>query len=234
MKTILNWNIYMGGGTRVPSILDSITEISPDILILTEFRNNQRGAEVKTGLQKAGLLYYTTAKAEPNENSVAIFSRTEFTPLRIEGDLQEIEKRVIGGTFENCNIIAWYYPQSWLRDDYLKFTMHELSEYLKSPTLLIGDFNVGCIGSDGFTGKYGAVENSFSDTTQIWCDTWRSRHQNKSEYSWYSHAGNGFRIDHILGSESANKLVDDVWYQHDVRKNKVSDHSQMLCTISSL
>jgi hypothetical protein len=40
MLKILSWNIRQGGGTRLQKIVDSLAEINPEVIVLSEYRNN--------------------------------------------------------------------------------------------------------------------------------------------------------------------------------------------------
>jgi exonuclease III len=100
---------------------------------------------------------------------------------------------------------------------------------MHSRHVLIGDFNIGlksdCQGSTlTFSDKF----NEFFDTYG-WKDLWRSRNE-ATEYSWYSAAGNGFRIDHAIGSPDLLP-VQDCKYSHREREEKLSDHSMLLLQI---
>ena len=58
-------------------------------------------------------------------------------------------------------------------------------------------------------------------------DAWRLINKDKTEYTWYSNAGNGFRIDHCYISQSLKDRVKDCFYIHETREKKYSDHSLM-------
>jgi hypothetical protein len=49
------WNIRHGGGRRVPQILEVIHGHRPDILVLTDFRNNAVAPELCAGLENQRL-----------------------------------------------------------------------------------------------------------------------------------------------------------------------------------
>jgi exonuclease III len=60
-----------------------------------------------------------------------------------------------------------------------------------------------------------------------WTDGWRHLNGQRREYTWYSHHGNGFRIDHTFLSPSALPRLKAARYDHAPRRRKVSDHSML-------
>ena len=54
----------------------------------------------------------------------------------------------------------------------------------------------------------------------------------EKEYSWYSNAGNGFRLDHFFVSKSIKDYVTKCYYNHNYRETKISDHSFMSLEIT--
>jgi exonuclease III len=93
--------------------------------------------------------------------------------------------------------------------------------------LAIGDFNT----CRAFVDEPGAfdVTARFMDTVQEagFRDLWRDRYPDGREFSWYSHRGNGFRIDHAFVSPRLIRRVDTISYVHDVRLDGLSDHSML-------
>jgi hypothetical protein len=51
---LLVWNIRHGGGERIPRILGVLDEHRPDVVVLTEFRNNRRGEVIREWLANEG------------------------------------------------------------------------------------------------------------------------------------------------------------------------------------
>jgi exonuclease III len=62
-------------------------------------------------------------------------------------------------------------------------------------------------------------------------DVWRDRYPEGREYSWYSHRGNGFRIDHAFASPRLARRIGAIRYSHDERTTGLSDHSALLVEI---
>jgi len=58
-------------------------------------------------------------------------------------------------------------------------------------------------------------------------DAFRFFHPNEKEYSWFGRGGNGYRFDHVFVSEEILPFIRNCFYLHEVRLDKLSDHSAM-------
>ena len=65
-------------------------------------------------------------------------------------------------------------------------------------------------------------------------DLWRHRYPDGREFSWYSHRGNGFRIDHAFLSSSLAARAGVIRYSHEERLAGLSDHSVLLLDLPTL
>lgn len=227
---VLAWNIRQGGGSRIDKIVCSIQEKQPDVVVLTEFRNNRNGEIVKSALKKYGLIHQTSGEAT-EKNTLFIASRFSFTPSTFKTELGSEAHRCIGVNFDDFHLFGFYFPQKFEKIPLFNFVLKNLSSYLNKPTLLIGDFNTGkhCVDEAGATFK--AAEYFELLSHNGWIDAWRQYHGNKREYTWYSNQGNGFRIDHAFVSPSMSANVSSCIYSHSERETGVSDHSSLLVEI---
>ncbi len=94
--------------------------------------------------------------------------------------------------------------------------------------LAIGDFNT----CRAYVDEPGAIDGTayFMDSMAAigFSDVWRHRYPDGREFSWYSHRGNGFRIDHAFLSPSLAARAGVVRYSHEERLAGLSDHSVLL------
>jgi len=106
--------------------------------------------------------------------------------------------------------------------------LYEQSQLANNKNIVItGDLNTGkhFIDEKGKTFCCADYFDLFEQNGII--DAWRHVNGDKKEYSWYSYARNGFRLDHFLvGSNLKNKII-DCQYIHAYRLNQISDHSMM-------
>jgi exodeoxyribonuclease-3 len=63
-------------------------------------------------------------------------------------------------------------------------------------------------------------------------DAWRHFHKDKKEFTWFSNAGNGFRLDHFFVHKDLKEKVKRCDYIHRYREDKITDHSMMLLELA--
>lgn len=223
---ILTWNIQQGGGSRIKGILETIARLDPDSLVLTEYRDNSKGAIIADTLRKAGLVHQAAAPSA-GENSVFLASKKEFEPLSFKKELGQHAHRCVGAKFADHNLFGFYFPQKEEKYDVFQFILKHLTCYIDTPTALIGDFNTGKHYLDETKATFKCAESFEVIQRKGWIDLWRKIYDRKREYTWYSRAGNGFRIDHAFGSLLFAEKVGSALYHHEPREKKISDHSLM-------
>jgi exonuclease III len=230
---IVSWNILHGGGSRCESILEKIHSSGADIVTLQEFRHGKHGDVLLEGLKSQGL---TSVCAPPTssarENTLLIASRL---PMQAEPfpAAAALPARAIKAVIEvsptvDLQVVAVHFPQKRAQVPYFN-ALQELSDkWLNGYSLLIGDFNCGIPFEDSQTKTFYATHLFQQLLHSGWCDAWRSRYPDDREFTWVStRKGNGFRYDHALVSASLNGLVTGVEYDHEMRLQKISDHSSL-------
>lgn len=217
----------------MPAIALALLEHAADVIVLTEFRRT-------TGGQIAGVLYdhgwehqlWTDPPARTNGILVASRWPLEPRPTMI-GIGEALERRwletavpdlglSLGGVHIPCG------GRASGRTDFFRELVDIARDRAAEPFVLIGDFNVGRHHLDE-EGK------SFSCTRYLreleaagYVDAWRTLHPEAREYTWYSHEGKGFRIDHALLSPPLAPRLAGAAYSHAEREAGLSDHSLLL------
>lgn len=74
MKKIITWNIRHGGGTRVSQLAETILKQNADIIVLTEYKNNRYGLEIRKELLDGGYIHQWVTNSDENIYSVLIAS----------------------------------------------------------------------------------------------------------------------------------------------------------------
>ena len=204
-----------------------------DVIVLTEYRENKNAGYFHSCLQDAGYLYRASSSLMPQLNGVLVASKVPFISTRFEQELGENSQRVLGIEFESLRVLAVYFPMNGEKEPVFDFLMESGLAYLGENGLLIGDYNTGKHYQDetGKTFYCAQYLDQFEQCGMV--DSWRSRNRDKKEYSWFSHAGNGFRIDHAFSTDAQDKLVESVSYSHAERQQKVSDHSALMVTYAN-
>ena len=71
--------------------------------------------------------------------------------------------------------------------------------------LIVGDFNTGLpIDAEGTPFVYSEKMAELLDIG--WIDAWRQRNPEGKEYTWYSNANKGFRLDYAFASPKMNGI----------------------------
>jgi exonuclease III len=113
---------------------------------------------------------------------------------------------------------------------------HHLLDYARRnrdrPCAIIGDFNTGRHRQDEAGSTFGATDLLGCLWTLGYRDAWRHLHPEDREFTWFSHAGSGFRIDHAFLSPALLGRLRAARYSHAERELGVSDHSALLVDLA--
>jgi len=221
-------NIQHGGGKRVNKLTEYLFSIDADTLIFSEYRQNKNAPKLIRILSNNGYIYSAAASIQPKLNSVSIFSKKPFIPNTYKNLPEKYTRRVLSAQFENLTLYGVYFPGKLNKSYLYKFFLN--SDHLpgNAPYTIIGDFNTGLhyIDEQGSTFYCADEFKALSNINLI--DSWRSRNTEAREYSWFSNAGNGFRIDHAFSTPDADKRIKSIYYDHSTRESGITDHSAML------
>jgi exonuclease III len=225
MISILSWNIRQGGGSRVASILAALLAESADMLVLSEFRNNDRGLELRTKLLQRGYSFQVVTPADPDVNSVLVASRYACGSALFPKSDKNYPHALVRADLELFSLYGVYFPHK---------KKHKLFDFLESelddeiPSIIAGDWNTGKNGLDQRGNSFWYSDHLTVLESRGYFDAFRRLHGDVAEYSWFSHQGNGYRYDHTFVHESLAPLVKECYYLHGWREEKWSDHSAMM------
>lgn len=216
---LLIWNIWHGGSKkRNPALASAIREIDPDLAVLTEYRPGSSHA-LSSRLGDAGWPHVVASKALPNQNGVAVLSRTPLTPLSLAPpDGCENGWLHVRHEASDLDVLALYIPAGTdcrrAREAKETFWRHLLeAEALlrERPALLAGDFNTGQWGVDMDDTRVPCSRSFVELGRRGWLDAFRALHGDKREYSWWGRTA-AFRIDHAFLSPVFAGRIDRVEY----------------------
>ncbi len=229
MIKILSWNIRQGGGSRILQITKALSKANAQIIVLSEYRNNDSGIKLRTNLLRMGYRFQAVSSADANINSVIIASTLPFDSELFIGHTTEYDHNLIKASFSAFSVYGMYLPHK---------KKHNLFEILiqratgdDQPMIFCGDFNTGInhIDQKGSSFWY---EDEFKELTSLHCfDAFRAINGTVKEYSWYSHQGNGYRYDHTIVHQDLKVITKDCQYMHKWREEGLSDHSPMMLTL---
>lgn len=230
---LVTLNIRHGGGKRIPAILDYLRSQSADLIVLTEFRSNSNAGALRSGLAAQGFHHFSEASVVPKENSVCVFSRLPFVSRTYPELPAQDRHRLISAHFDGVAVYGVYFPQNEAKAGLFKFLAQGGHRPTEPAYFIVGDFNTGLHFRDeeGATFYCAAEFVGLSECGLV--DSWRNRHPDTREFSWYSTHGNGFRIDQVFSSPEAEVLIERVYYDHRPRQTKATDHSALVLETAS-
>lgn len=225
---LLSWNIQQGGGSRLPQIVKAILETQAAIVHLSEYKNNQKGEQLRSALLKAGYRFQFVTAADPQENSVLVASRLPLSVAYCDWDIDHRHKVLLvsSAAFSICAVYLPHKKKHKLFDFILDHLTHA-----NLPLILCGDLNTGKNFIDQKGDSFWYTDKLLELESHDMLDVFRHIRGDVKEYSWFSHQGNGFRYDHIYVHKSLLPVIRDCSYVHQWREQKYSDHSAMLLTL---
>ena len=225
---ILSLNIRHGGGTRLTKILDYIISMNADIVVLTEFRNNKNSHTIKETLKSHSYPFISTLNTDTTKNSVLVASRIMGHQIDLESPNNWSLNAV---DINGIQLVGTYFPLKNDKKDLINWFLEKGLNFRK--TIFIGDFNTGSnILDKDKTGSSFFMGSEFETISQeILTDSFRYRNPELREYSWYSNAGNGFRIDHCLVTKDLTDNIRSVSYDHKTRP-ELTDHSALIVVMT--
>ena len=227
---VVTWNIRHGAKSRVERVLQVLQAHEPDVVVLTEFRNNEPGQRIRLGLSSFGLRHQSGSHAAPSVNAVLVAAREEFAE-QVFPDLGVHAQRCVLATIGEMSLFGLYFPNKLEKEPLFRFLLSLPPQYLEGQSLLLGDFNTGKHHLDEAKATFYCAQYFEQLEEQGWVDVWRKRNPQGREYTWFSSFGNGFRIDHAFLSPPLLPRVGRVVYSHGEREAAVSDHSALVVDI---
>lgn len=253
--TIATWNVN-SLRVRLPQVLAFLMEKRPDVLALQETKVVDKDFPFQA-FEELG--YAVIASGQPAYNGVAILCLQPYKDsVKTLPLIQNEERRLLAISINDIRIINLYVPNgqsvesekyqyklSWLR--HLLTFLHEEQKKYKDMVVL-GDFNIAPEDKDihdplRFAGQLlcsPLEREAFSHLLQIGLqDCFRLHTTENYHYSWWDYRQNafkrkqGWRIDHILASESLLPYCNACTIETKWRANeRPSDHAPVVATLT--
>jgi exodeoxyribonuclease III len=256
---IATYNVN-GVNGRLNVLLQWLKEAAPDIVCLQELKAPQDKFPLKA-IQDAG--YNAIWHGQKQWNGVAILARNmeieEITRI-LPGDDDDIQSRyieaLIGGVVIACLYLPNGNPAPGPKFEYKLKWFQRLSQRaetllsLKTPVILIGDFNVMPTELDVYKPEKWVndalfrpeVRKAFANiVAQGWTDAIRTLYPNEKIYTFWDYFRKayerdaGLRIDHfLLSPQVAKKLQSGGVHRHVRGWKKTSDHAPVWIEIDKI
>jgi exonuclease III len=228
---VLTWNIRAGGGARLPRIAEALAAHAADVLVLTEYRSGEAGQRLRAVLREQGYVWLSPVEPPGIRNGVLIATRRK--PARVGHVTEMVPEpwRMLAVTIDRVRVFGIYMPNLKAKIPYWEALIEASTPHAGGRALALGDFNT----CRAYVDETGATDVTalFLDKIQAagFRDVWRDRFPDGREFSWYSHRGNGFRIDHAFASARLARSIGEIRYSHEERLGGLSDHSALLVEI---
>ncbi len=232
--TIMEWNIRHGGSTgRLPSIIKTIREHNPDILVLTEFRRNTCELILRAALTDMEYDFQIVSDVPEKTNGIFVASKLE---MRQESDPITMHRLLpIYFPTLDLHLLAAHIPgagDKWDKRECWDRVLDYATRHGDKRTMIIGDFNTGL--AEDAEGTPFAIPEKMQELRDIgYVDAWRSLHRLERGYTWWSTAGNGFRLDYSYLSPPLSSKLSDAHHSHRERLEGYSDHSSIIIVIGA-
>ncbi len=229
MLNILSWNIRQGGGNRRTDIVKALTKFGAEVVVLSEFRNNEAGLYIRRELIKSGYFHQHVGHATKEKNSVLIASKIPFDASHCQNADTNFPAAILKANFDVLSLYGMYLPHK-KKHRLFDFLLEELKD--SPPAILVGDFNTGknYIDQKGNSFMYSEYLTRMEDLG--YQDAFRRMNGEVKEYSWFSHQGNGYRYDHSYIQSDLLPIVKNCYYLHHWRIEGMSDHSPMVLELA--
>ncbi len=230
MFKILSWNIQQGGGSRVHAIIKYIVAKKPQLVVLNEFKNNANGLTIRTKLLQQGYLHQVVSAATPDLNSVLIASKLPGNSQLFSIEELVFPQSMLRLSLEVFDVYGVYFPHKKKHNCFE--VLIEALQQQNRQAIITGDYNSGKNFIDQKGNSFWYDNYLFKLEELDYIDAFRLIHNDKKEYSWFSHQGNGYRYDHTYISAALQPLVKDCFYDQQAREDKLSDHAPMFLVLS--
>ena len=235
MTKLLTWNLLHGGGPRrMPLIALSLLEHRADVVVLTEFRRTT-GGQIAGVLADHGLMHQFSTEPPKGCNGILIASRAPVRPVppaaspSISRRLAEVAIDDFGFTLAGLHIPPD--GSGSARDAVFQATVDAARRRQEEAFILLGDFNAGRHRVDEEGETFTCTRLLGEIATYGYVDAWRSCHPETREFTWFSHEGRGFRIDHAFLSRPLSARLRTCELSHRERESGLSDHSALVLTL---
>jgi len=204
--------------------------MSPDVIVLPEWRDNASGALIQRGFETAGFLVTTLSRSR--SNGILLATKNAFQSRRVTPVGSGKGELLLADLATGCKLLAAYFPQGKAKIPFFEVCIDEAVCSSAVPWLLIGDLNTGRNHSDvqgnGTSFECADLFEALQSKAEL-VDLWRIEHGQQREWSWRSKI-NGFRVDHAFANTAFQNRYPRIRciYDHSPREIGLTDHSALI------
>lgn len=226
---LVTLNLRHGGGRRMPQLADRLAGYGADLLLLTEFRENAAAATLRTTLAASGLTHQAATPQQPRLNGLFAASRHPFRIVKRRA-LRLDPLRLLALELDAFSLVGVHLPNLMAKLPHWEALLRLARARSRKPLVFLGDFNTGRIAGDAQGGPFPFSGAPYMEALEkmAWVDAWRHFHPRGREYTWYSHRGRGFRLDHAFLSPRCAPFLCSARFDHAIRTEGLTDHSALM------
>ena len=189
--------------------------VCADLIVLTEFKNNDSGKHIADSLYREGYIHHIRSSESVNKNGVGVFAK----------DLIERKSIIFFDNENTCSILhngMTYICTFCANDDVTSSFLNDIEKLgFQINTVIIGDLN---------TGPRGSKPNRYEDLNRLvkcgYKDIWRIKH---TDICWSFQFGNGkSQPDHAFSSNDIDINNSNVDFDLSPIFEGLSDHGMMV------
>lgn len=224
---VVTLNLRHGGGHHLHQLARWLLACQAEVLVLTEFRHGAAGEALRGALAAGGYAHQAASHRAPRRNAILVAARRSFR-VEPQSEFAWDRARLFNVRLQGLSVTGVHLPNQAAKLPHWQALLGWAGATRRQRRLLIGDFNTGRNpdDSEGYrflcAGQFAALER------EGWVEAWRHLHPGDREFSWYSHTGRGFRLDHGFLSPAAAALLRSSAYAHEVRERGYTDHSALV------
>ncbi|MCK6574432.1 endonuclease, partial [Myxococcota bacterium] len=142
--------------------------------------------------------------------------------------------RLIHARFDGVDVLGVYFALGLRKRPLFEYLVGLESAARTPAAILIGDFNTGKHGIDELGATFVLSECLDALERRGWVDAWRHRNGDTRASSWFSSAGNGFRIDHAFVTSALVAGLVDARCSDAERAAGLSDHAALVVDLGAV
>lgn len=234
---LVSWNILHGGGTRrTPLIALRLCDLSPDLVVLTEFRRTT-GGQIAGVLFDLGLTHQRSTAPGPDRNGVLVASRWALED-GAAGPGAWASQRWLDVRLPGLDawITAVHAPDTHRSDAarvqrqaaYWRHLVRICRDRRGMRHIVAGDLNTGRHQQDEAGRTFTGTVFLGRLATLGYRDAYRLHDPSGVSPTWLSHTGSGFRIDAVWASDGLSETVRSAWHDTPARGRGESDHAPVV------
>lgn len=238
---LLNWNIANSSKQKAIKQVDYILKSQANVIVLSEAKYSDGCRYIIEVLLNLGFeVFYERSE----KNYSVIVAYKGFEGFKYQHNIDFLPPRLCYFAVKTklglINIMGMYVPSRGpverKNQDKKKFQT-KVTNFITSLNkrkklhncIVVGDLNIIAPDHDPLYEIFQDWEFDFYNgfINEKMLDAFKIINPDQQDYSWFGLAGTGYRFDHIFISNKLKEYINDCFYDHEVRENKLSDHSAM-------